>query len=332
MRYGARELARIISESTTAVRLAMEGLEPHKGVGEDVVEINRLENEADRMHLEAVKRLFEEEKDPILIFKWKEIFDWLEDATDRCEDVADVIEGVVLKNALRRRWSSPSSPRSSRSRSPSTSSTVFTTPPTRSRQSFRPGCCRPGKAVLWSAFFNFVAAFLFGTAVATTIGNGMIERIDLRTARRPVVTFAVIFAGLFGAIVWDLITWYFGLPTSSSHALIGGYAGAAVAKAGSRRDHSGRVDQDARLHRPLAADRHGRGPDADDGDLLALPADATPRARRPAGSGGCSWSRPAFFSLTHGANDAQKTMGIIAGVLLTGGYIQTASTSRSGWC
>src|SRR5216117_3423355 len=82
----------------------------------------------------------------------------------------------------------------------------------------------PGKAVVWAAFFNFIAAFTFGTAVATTVGSGM---IDLH-----VVTFAVIFGGLVGAILWDLITWYFGLPTSSSHALIGGYAGAAVAKAG----------------------------------------------------------------------------------------------------
>src|SRR5215210_7925491 len=82
----------------------------------------------------------------------------------------------------------------------------------------------PGKAVIWAAFFNFVAAFTFGTAVAKTIGSGL---VDIR-----LVTFSVIFAGLIGAIVWDLITWYSGLPTSSSHALIGGYAGAAVAKAG----------------------------------------------------------------------------------------------------
>src|ERR671931_1719089 len=82
----------------------------------------------------------------------------------------------------------------------------------------------PGKAVIWAAFFNFVAAFTFGTAVARTVGAGM---IDIR-----VVTFAVIFGGLAGAIIWDLITWFYGLPTSSSHALIGGYAGAAVAKAG----------------------------------------------------------------------------------------------------
>src|SRR5262249_52716648 len=82
----------------------------------------------------------------------------------------------------------------------------------------------PGKAVIWAAFFNFVAAFTFGTAVAKTVGSGM---VDVK-----IVTFSVIFAGVTGAIVWDLITWYYGLPTSSSHALIGGYAGAAVAKAG----------------------------------------------------------------------------------------------------
>src|SRR6185369_3151222 len=82
----------------------------------------------------------------------------------------------------------------------------------------------PGKAVIWAAFFNFAAAFIFGTVVAKTIGSGMVrlESVD-RT---------VIFAGLLGAIVWNIITWYFGLPTSSSHALIGGYAGSAVSKAG----------------------------------------------------------------------------------------------------
>src|SRR3954462_7479310 len=82
----------------------------------------------------------------------------------------------------------------------------------------------PGQAVIWAAVFNFLAAFTFGTAVASTIGKGM---IDIN-----VVTPAVIFSGLAGAIVWDLITWYVGLPTSSSHALVGGYAGAAIAKAG----------------------------------------------------------------------------------------------------
>src|SRR6478735_12504499 len=79
----------------------------------------------------------------------------------------------------------------------------------------------PGKAVVWAAFFNFAAAFLAGTAVARTVGAGM---VDL-----SVVTVSVIYAGLLGAICWDLVTWYYGLPTSSSHALFGGYAGAAVA-------------------------------------------------------------------------------------------------------
>src|ERR671931_2789946 len=82
----------------------------------------------------------------------------------------------------------------------------------------------PGKAVIWAAFFNFIAAFTFGTAVARTVGSGM---IDIK-----VVTFAVICGGLLGAVIWDLITWYFGLPTSSSPALIGGHAGAAGAKGG----------------------------------------------------------------------------------------------------
>src|SRR5437660_1161723 len=82
----------------------------------------------------------------------------------------------------------------------------------------------PGQAVLWAAFFNFVAAFGFGVGVAKTIGSGMID-IKFVDSR-------VIFAGLMGAIAWNVITWYCGLPTSSSHALIGGYAGSAVAKAG----------------------------------------------------------------------------------------------------
>src|ERR1051325_4735484 len=82
----------------------------------------------------------------------------------------------------------------------------------------------PKMAVLWAAFFNFVAAFFLGTAVAKTIGKGMIRLDD--------VTQYVVIAGLVGAIVWDLLTWWWGLPTSSSHALIGGYAGAAIARAG----------------------------------------------------------------------------------------------------
>ena len=99
MRFGARELAHVISLSVDQVSLAIKALEKHKGVAERAVEINRLENEADRIHESALRRLFDEETDPVLIIKWKEILDVLEEATDRCEDVANVLEGVVVKNA-----------------------------------------------------------------------------------------------------------------------------------------------------------------------------------------------------------------------------------------
>src|SRR5262244_2151641 len=87
----------------------------------------------------------------------------------------------------------------------------------------------PRLAVVWAAFFNFVAAFFLGTAVAKTIGQGMIY-LDLNGVQ--VVTQYVVMAGLLGAIVWDLLTWWWGLPTSSSHALMGGMAGAAIMRAG----------------------------------------------------------------------------------------------------
>ena len=170
----------------------------------------------------------------------------------------------------------------------------------------------PGRAVVWAAFFNFIAAFGFGTAVAKTVGAGM---VDL-----AVVTYGVIFAGLLGAIAWDLITWYWGLPTSSSHALFGGYAGAAVAKAG-----FGAVIASGWTKTLLfivLAPMIGMGV-----GLLVMNAIyfffgriAPSRVDR--------WFRrlqlasAAGFSLMHGANDAQKTMGIIAGALVTGGYLQ----------
>ena len=99
VRDDARELARIIMASAEQVVKAIKALERRKGVAEPAVEINRLENEADRAHQAALRRLFEEERDPIIIIKWKEILDFLEDATDRCEDVANVLEGVVVKHA-----------------------------------------------------------------------------------------------------------------------------------------------------------------------------------------------------------------------------------------
>jgi PiT family inorganic phosphate transporter len=179
----------------------------------------------------------------------------------------------------------------------------------------------PGKAVLWSAAFNFAAAFMFGTAVAATIGNGMVARTATVGGQQlAVVTFAVIFAGLFGAIVWDLITWYFGLPTSSSHALIGGYAGAAIARAGfGVIIPSGWTKTLAFIvASPVIGMAAG----------LALMVSIYWIFSPMAPSRVDKWFRQlqlvsaGFFSLTHGANDAQKTMGIIAGILLTGGYIE----------
>ena len=98
VRPDARILTRIIMDSTDQIVTALQALEKKSGVAEPAVEINRLENEADRAHQAAVRRLFEEERDPIAIIKWKEILDFLEDATDRCEDVANVLEGVAVKH------------------------------------------------------------------------------------------------------------------------------------------------------------------------------------------------------------------------------------------
>ena len=98
VRPDARDLGRIIKASTEQVVSAMKALGKKEGISEAAVEINRLENEADRAHQAAVRRLFEEEKDPIQIIKWKEVLEFLEAATDRCEDVANVLEGVMVKH------------------------------------------------------------------------------------------------------------------------------------------------------------------------------------------------------------------------------------------
>jgi len=171
----------------------------------------------------------------------------------------------------------------------------------------------PLQAVAWAAFFNFVAAFFFGTGVAKTVGSGM---VDL-----SVVTYSVILAGLAGAIVWNLITWWFGLPTSSSHALFGGYGGAAVAKAG-----FGAVIVAGWTKTlifivvaPLIGLVVGLAVMT---TIYHVFHDVAPtRVNR--------WFRrfqllsAAAYSLMHGANDAQKTMGIITGALVTGGYLTT---------
>jgi PiT family inorganic phosphate transporter len=169
----------------------------------------------------------------------------------------------------------------------------------------------PQKAVVWAAFFNFVAAFVLGTHVAKTLGAGM---IDL-----GVVTHEVVLAGLIGAIWWDLITWYYGIPVSSSHALIGGYAGAAVAKAGWGAIIAagwtktllfivlapliGLVLGFALMASLTRALRHWN----------PLRLDKLFRRLQLLSAG--------LYSLGHGGNDAQKTMGIITGLLVASGHL-----------
>lgn len=166
--------------------------------------------------------------------------------------------------------------------------------------------------MIWAAVFNFLAAFGFGTAVAKTIGNGM---VDIN-----IVTFAVIFSALIGAIVWDLVTWYVGLPTSSSHALIGGYGGAAVAKAG----FAAIIPSGWTLTLVFIVLAPVIGLVI--GLLLMtsifwifrwMPPSRVDRLFRR-----LQLLSAAFYSLGHGTNDAQKTMGIIAGVLYTAGYLE----------
>ena len=99
VRDGVRQFSRIIVTATEQIRLALHHMKEHEAVTPSVVEINRLENEADRVHQEVISALFIDEKDPITLIKWKEIFDYLEATVDSIEDVSDVIQGVVLKHA-----------------------------------------------------------------------------------------------------------------------------------------------------------------------------------------------------------------------------------------
>jgi PiT family inorganic phosphate transporter len=160
----------------------------------------------------------------------------------------------------------------------------------------------PGMAVLWAAFFNFAAAFVFHLKVATTIGKGLVAP--------EAATQYVILCGLLGAIVWDLITWYFGLPTSSSHALIGGFAGAAVAKVGfSAIVTSGWVKTlVSMLVSPVLGLFVGLCLMTANVWLFRrfVPARVDNLFRR------LQLVSNGLFALGHGGNDAQKTIGIIA--------------------
>jgi len=177
----------------------------------------------------------------------------------------------------------------------------------------------PRQAVLWAAFFNFIAFLVFGTGVAETVGKGM---VDIN-----IVTPSVVLAGLIGAIAWNVITWYFGLPSSSSHSLIGGYAGAAIAKGGFG------VIIAAGWYKTLififVAPLIGLvlGYFLRVASMWIMRGGSTTSINK--------WSRimqlfsAAAFSLGHGGNDAQKTMGIIASLLFAGGV--TSDFSIEWW-
>jgi PiT family inorganic phosphate transporter len=178
----------------------------------------------------------------------------------------------------------------------------------------------PLQGVAWAAFFNFMAAFTFGTAVAETIGSGLININEIDNL--------VIFSGLVGAITWDLITWYIALPVSSSHALMGGYAGAAIVKAGfSVLILSGWVKVLSFIViAPLLGYLLGT--------LLMIIIFQLFRKRTP-GSVDSIFRRgqlvsAALYSLGHGTNDPQKTMGIIAGALYTVPQYNYLVTDASG--
>jgi PiT family inorganic phosphate transporter len=185
----------------------------------------------------------------------------------------------------------------------------------------------PRLAVAWAAAFNFLAAFLLGTAVAKTIGKGMIQ-LDI-------VTQYVVIAGLVGAIIWDLLTWLLGLPTSSSHALIGGYAGAAMARAATLHGWSEAPHVIITsgwtktlifiVLAPLMGFVLGFGM------MIAVswifhrksPRQVDKLFRR------LQLLSAAAYSLGHGGNDAQKTMGIVAGALYTAGVMTKADFAAS---
>jgi PiT family inorganic phosphate transporter len=177
----------------------------------------------------------------------------------------------------------------------------------------------PKLAVVWAAFFNFVAAFIFGTAVAKTIGQGLV-RLDIMTQY-------VVMAALIGAIVWDILTWWWGLPTSSSHALMGGLAGAAISRAALL--HGWRTCFSVILPNgwtktlifivvaPIMGLVLGLG--------MMVAVSWIFRRKTPTNVDRLFRKLQLFsaaaYSLGHGGNDAQKTMGIVAGALYTAGLI-----------
>jgi PiT family inorganic phosphate transporter len=178
----------------------------------------------------------------------------------------------------------------------------------------------PGRAVAWAAFFNFIAAFGFGTAVASTVGKGLVKT--------EFVNESVILGGLLGAIVWDLLTWYFGLPTSSSHALVGGYAGAAMARAALDVGWTNAFDALIPSGWTLTLLGIVVAPMLGLVSAFTLMFLVTWAFRKSSPTLLDRYFRrfqlfsAAIYSFAHGTNDAQKTMGIISGALFAAGYMK----------
>jgi len=171
----------------------------------------------------------------------------------------------------------------------------------------------PRKAVMWAAFFNLIAAFMFDVHVAKTIGKGLVD-LD-------VINPYVILSALIGAIAWNLITWYYGIPSSSSHALMGGYAGAAIAKSGLSAILWGGWTNTLIFIAvaPLMGMTLGFGMMT----LLMWMFHNRPSYKINNHFRKLQLVSAAFYSLGHGTNDAQKTMGVIAGLLVTAGFLKT---------
>jgi len=183
------------------------------------------------------------------------------------------------------------------------------------------GVLRPGQAVLFAAFFNFVAIFIFHLSVAATVGKGIVQP--------GVVDTHVVFGALVGAISWNLITWYYGIPSSSSHALIGGIVGAVIGKSGTEALPSAGIMKTVLFIfvSPTLGFLLG--------SLMMLLVSWICRRSTP--SKVDRWFRrlqlvsAGAYSLGHGGNDAQKTIGIIWMMLIATGYVAADATSPPSW-
>ena len=183
------------------------------------------------------------------------------------------------------------------------------------------GVLKPGQAVLFAAFFNFVAIFIFHLSVAATVGKGIVQP--------GIVDTHVVFGALTGAITWNLVTWYYGIPSSSSHALIGGIVGAVIAKAGASALVSGGILKTVAFIfvSPLL------------GFLLGslMMVGVAWVCRRATPSKVDRWFRrlqlvsAGAYSLGHGGNDAQKTIGIIWMLLIATGYTASSDKAPPTW-